>query len=59
MRYDGILKNHHHLYCAECDHIEDYENKKLDEIMEAFLQKISLTILYYKRYSYKYKWRFY
>ncbi len=36
MRYDGILKNHHHLYCAECDHIEDYENKKLDEIMEAF-----------------------
>jgi len=24
MRYDGIVENHHHLYCSGCDLIEDY-----------------------------------
>jgi Fur family transcriptional regulator, peroxide stress response regulator len=25
MRYDAVLSNHHHLYCAETDRIEDYD----------------------------------
>ena len=25
MRYDGIMEDHHHLYCVECDLIEDYK----------------------------------
>jgi Fur family peroxide stress response transcriptional regulator len=24
MRYDGILENHHHLYCNKCDRIHYY-----------------------------------
>ena len=39
MRYDGILRNHHHLYCATCDYIEDYENERLDEILKAFFRE--------------------
>ena len=34
MRYDGIVKNHHHLYCSECDLIEDYYDEELDKLLE-------------------------
>jgi len=33
MRYDGILDNHHHLYCSECDLIEDFFDEELDELL--------------------------
>ncbi len=34
MRYDGILENHHHLYCSECNLIEDYMDEELDELLQ-------------------------
>lgn len=34
MRYDGILENHHHLYCSECNLIEDYKDKELDDLLQ-------------------------
>ena len=33
MRYDGVIEKHHHLYCSECDLIEDYEDEELDELL--------------------------
>lgn len=33
MRYDGVIKKHHHLYCSECDLIEDYVDEELDELL--------------------------
>lgn len=39
MRYDGILKNHHHLYCISCDYIEDYNNGKLDKLLADFFEE--------------------
>jgi len=39
LRYDGIISNHHHLYCIECAYIEDYENTKLDELLKKFFQE--------------------
>ncbi|NLC48795.1 MAG: transcriptional repressor [Bacteroidales bacterium] len=33
MRYDGVIDKHHHLYCSECDLIEDYEDEELDELL--------------------------
>lgn len=36
MRYDGIMENHHHLYCIQCDYIEDYNNEKLDQLLTEF-----------------------
>lgn len=36
MRYDGILEKHHHLYCIKCDYIEDYNNDKLDKLLQIF-----------------------
>ena len=33
MRYDGIVENHHHLYCSTCDLIEDYYDEELDELL--------------------------
>lgn len=39
MRYDGILKNHHHLYCISCDYIEDYDNGKLDKLLADFFEE--------------------
>lgn len=39
MRYDGILENHHHLYCIQCDFIEDYKNEKLDKLLTDFFKE--------------------
>ena len=39
MRYDGILENHHHLYCIQCDYIEDYKNDKLDRLLQEFFRE--------------------
>lgn len=42
MRYDGILSNHHHLYSSDSDHIEDYVNEELDELLRSFFEKNSI-----------------
>ena len=34
IRYDGVIKKHHHLYCSECDLIEDYQDEELDKLLE-------------------------
>jgi Fur family peroxide stress response transcriptional regulator len=34
MRYDGIVEKHHHLYCSECDLIEDYIDEELDKLLK-------------------------
>jgi len=39
MRYDAILEDHHHLYCRECDYIENYVNKKLDKLLAEFFEE--------------------
>ncbi len=38
MRYDGIMENHHHVYCIECDYIEDYSNERLDLFLKEFFE---------------------
>ena len=37
-RYDGITENHHHLYCSECDLIEDYFDKDLDNLLDEYFK---------------------
>lgn len=39
MRYDAVLSNHHHLYCAETDRIEDYEDENLNKLIEEYFKK--------------------
>lgn len=39
MRYDAVLSHHHHLYCAETDRIEDYEDDRLNELINAYFKK--------------------
>lgn len=43
MRYDGILQVHHHLYCAECDMIEDYFDEELDQLLKEYFKKKNLA----------------
>ncbi len=38
MRYDGIMENHHHLYCSDSDRIEDYNDDKLNNMLEKFFR---------------------
>lgn len=39
MRYDGIMERHHHLYCSECDLIEDYIDPDLDLLLKEYFKK--------------------
>ncbi len=39
IRYDAILKPHHHLYCSNSERIGDYFDKDLDKILEDYLKK--------------------
>ena len=39
MRYDGIMENHHHLYCAESEEIKDYMNEDLDQLLKDFFKR--------------------
>ena len=39
MRYDPHLTNHHHLYCAETERIEDFEDEKLNELITDYFNK--------------------
>ena len=38
MRYDGILENHHHLYCSETEEIKDYMNEELNQLLNTFFK---------------------
>jgi Fur family peroxide stress response transcriptional regulator len=39
MRYDGIVENHHHLYCSESEEIKDYLNEEIDELLKDYFLK--------------------
>jgi Fur family peroxide stress response transcriptional regulator len=39
MRYDAVMNNHHHLYCAQTDRIEDFEDDELNELLHNYFQK--------------------
>jgi Fur family transcriptional regulator, peroxide stress response regulator len=39
MRYDAIIENHHHLYCAESDRIEDYFDDELNALISKHFEK--------------------
>ena len=42
MRYDAVMVNHHHIYCAESDRIEDYFDEELDEMLKSYFRKKNL-----------------
>ncbi|MDX2442512.1 MAG: transcriptional repressor [Bacteroidales bacterium] len=43
MRYDGMMDKHHHIYCSESDKIIDYIDRDLDELLEIFFEKKSIS----------------
>jgi len=43
MRYDGIIDHHHHMYCSECDLIEDYMDKELDKLLKEYFKNKKFT----------------
>ncbi|MCF8372033.1 MAG: transcriptional repressor [Bacteroidales bacterium] len=46
MRYDGMMESHHHLYCSECDLIEDYVDEELDLILKNYFRDKKLPGFY-------------
>ncbi|HON18468.1 MAG TPA: transcriptional repressor [Salinivirgaceae bacterium] len=36
VRYDRITEPHHHIYCRECDHVSDFFDPRLDEILRQY-----------------------
>ena len=39
MRYDAVEEDHHHLYCAESDRIEDYFDEDLNQLLSGYFKK--------------------
>lgn len=48
MRYDGITEHHHHLYCIECDLIEDYIDEELNQILKEHFKKKNIKGFHFK-----------
>ncbi len=42
MRYDGEMKQHHHIYCTKSERIEDYYDEELDELLQSYFRKKDL-----------------
>jgi Fur family transcriptional regulator, peroxide stress response regulator len=42
MRYDVIQSPHHHLYCVESDRIEDFEDAKLNQLLEEYFASLAI-----------------
>ena len=42
MRYDAITESHHHIYCTDSDHIEDYKDEDLNRILQDYFNKKSI-----------------
>jgi len=38
MRYDGIMESHHHLYCQECNDIQDYVDEELNALLQEYFK---------------------
>lgn len=39
MRYDAMTHSHHHLYCADSDRIEDYNDDELNALLADYFAK--------------------
>jgi len=39
MRYDIEMHRHHHLYCEECDYIENYFDEELDLLLQNYFSE--------------------
>ncbi len=39
MRYDHVLSNHHHLYCADTERIEDFRDENLNKLLIEYFEK--------------------
>lgn len=59
MRYDGIVENHHHLYCSTCDIIKDYKDEELDRILENYFRKREIEGFEIEEFVLQIRGRFY
>lgn len=39
VRYDMDMHKHHHIYCEECDSIENYYDDELDQLLQGYFKK--------------------
>lgn len=39
VRYDGVIEDHHHLYCPESNSIQDYFDEELDNLLRDYFRK--------------------
>lgn len=39
VRYDVDMGKHHHIYCENCNHIENYHDPELDELLRAYFDR--------------------
>jgi Fur family peroxide stress response transcriptional regulator len=39
VRYDVDMERHHHIYCENCNHIENYHDPELDELLKNYFEK--------------------
>lgn len=42
LRYDAVKEDHHHIYCAVCDQIEDYHDPELTRMLYDYFERHSI-----------------
>lgn len=58
MRYDGVVMEHHHLYCSECDVIQDYVDEDLNELLKKYFENKKIEGFHLQGFSVQIKGTF-
>lgn len=51
VRYDVDMEKHHHIYCESCNHIENYHDPELDELLKAYFDRKQILHFQIKEFS--------
>jgi Fur family peroxide stress response transcriptional regulator len=43
LRYDAVISEHHHLYCAISERIEDYYDEELNNLLREYFDRKQIT----------------
>lgn len=51
VRYDMDMQKHHHIYCENCNHIENYHDPELDELLKKYFESKTIPNFHIQEFN--------